>query len=334
MSGAAGGCSQRSSSPSSSCWSAPPWSPRALGRRRRLQRPLAVRRRAVFNDFGEAEPEVARAACGHARPSCSSACAARAPTHRPTCWSRPTSRTSGAPRRPGMLQASPPRRSRPQVPAELPRPRRGSGGGSALRIRTPMRSTERVPARTRSPATRTSATRSSRGRTCLRTSNNEYNQSSSPTCSPSAAAARHGGAAASRGWTTSRTILNSDVDVLAAIAAGDCDVGLTNHYYLGRSSRRTRASPSRRHGPTRTAPVRTPTCRASGVVAGSEAPSRRGRADRVPHRPPAQEEIVATASSPPTPTCRRPSTSGSGPTSSSTRSPSSRPGRSSTTPSR
>jgi iron(III) transport system substrate-binding protein len=29
-------------------------------------------------------------------------------------------------------------------------------------------------------------------------------------------------------------ILGSDVDVLEAIAAGRCDVGLTNHYYLGR----------------------------------------------------------------------------------------------------
>ena len=29
-------------------------------------------------------------------------------------------------------------------------------------------------------------------------------------------------------------ILGSDVDVLEAIAAGDCDVGLTNHYYLAR----------------------------------------------------------------------------------------------------
>jgi iron(III) transport system substrate-binding protein len=30
------------------------------------------------------------------------------------------------------------------------------------------------------------------------------------------------------------TILGSDVDVLEAIADGDCDVGLTNSYYLGR----------------------------------------------------------------------------------------------------
>jgi iron(III) transport system substrate-binding protein len=30
-------------------------------------------------------------------------------------------------------------------------------------------------------------------------------------------------------------IVNSDSDLLAAIEAGDCDLGLTNHYYLGRA---------------------------------------------------------------------------------------------------
>jgi iron(III) transport system substrate-binding protein len=30
-------------------------------------------------------------------------------------------------------------------------------------------------------------------------------------------------------------ILNSDGELLAAIAAGDCDLGLSNHYYLGRA---------------------------------------------------------------------------------------------------
>ena len=30
-------------------------------------------------------------------------------------------------------------------------------------------------------------------------------------------------------------ILNSDGELLAVIAAGDCDLGLTNHYYLGRA---------------------------------------------------------------------------------------------------
>ena len=66
-------------------------------------------------------------------------------------------------------------------------------------------------------------------------------------------------------------ILGSDVDVLDAIAAGRCDVGLTNHYYLGRKLKenpRLRRSPPR--GPTRTAPARTRTSPASG---SSRAPS-------------------------------------------------------------
>jgi iron(III) transport system substrate-binding protein len=38
-----------------------------------------------------------------------------------------------------------------------------------------------------------------------------------------------------RSWMANDpTILGSDTDVLAAIADGDCDVGLTNSYYLGR----------------------------------------------------------------------------------------------------
>ena len=60
-------------------------------------------------------------------------------------------------------------------------------------------------------------------------------------------------------------ILGSDVDVLEAIASGRCQVGLTNHYYLARElDGRTRTSRSRPRGPTRTAPARTRTCRASG----------------------------------------------------------------------
>jgi iron(III) transport system substrate-binding protein len=38
-----------------------------------------------------------------------------------------------------------------------------------------------------------------------------------------------------RSWMANEPrILGSDVDVLEAIAAGRCDAGLTNHYYLGR----------------------------------------------------------------------------------------------------
>ncbi len=38
-----------------------------------------------------------------------------------------------------------------------------------------------------------------------------------------------------RGWTTIRRSLNSDGELLAVMAAGDCDLGLANHYYLGRA---------------------------------------------------------------------------------------------------
>ena len=88
-------------------------------------------------------------------------------------------------------------------------------------------------------------------------------------------------------------ILGSDVEVLEAIAAGRCDVGLTNHYYLGRaSSRTTPTSRSRRRGPTRTAPARTRTCPAPALVRGSE-----HRADAIKlmeylTAPRAQEQIV------------------------------------------
>jgi iron(III) transport system substrate-binding protein len=102
----------------------------------------------------------------------------------------------------------------------------------SLRIRTPMRSTERVPEN----AIKTYADLGDerfRGRLCLRTSNNEYNQSF-----VADSIAKHGAERTERmlrSWMANDPqILGSDVDVLEAIAAGRCDAGLTNHYYLGR----------------------------------------------------------------------------------------------------
>jgi iron(III) transport system substrate-binding protein len=73
-----------------------------------------------------------------------------------------------------------------------------------------------------------------KGRLCLRTSANEYNLSMVADF------------IAKRGYDATKQLLeswmandpeiiNSDPELLAAIAAGDCDVGLTNHYYLGRA---------------------------------------------------------------------------------------------------
>jgi iron(III) transport system substrate-binding protein len=117
-----------------------------------------------------------------------------------------------------------------QVPEQW-RDRDGDWWGLSLRIRTPMRSTSVDPKLVQSyedlgdPRWK--------GELCLRTSNNEYNQSL-----VADRIAKHGMRATERllrAWMANRPqILGSDVDVLQAIAAGRCDVGLTNHYYLGR----------------------------------------------------------------------------------------------------
>src|SRR5215210_5693702 len=104
--------------------------------------------------------------------------------------------------------------------------------GLSLRIRTPMRSTERVP-EDAIKSYEDLGKRRFRGKLCLRTSNNEYNQSF-----VADRIAKRGAADTEkllRSWMANEPrILGSDVDVLEAIAAGRCDVGLTNHYYLAR----------------------------------------------------------------------------------------------------
>jgi iron(III) transport system substrate-binding protein len=117
------------------------------------------------------------------------------------------------------------------IPSSL---RAGDGAWTALstRVRTPMRSTERVPA----GAVRTYEDLGDprwRGHLCLRTSNNIYNQSLVADL-----ITKRGPAATERllrSWIANDPrILGSDVEVLKAIAADRCDVGLTNHYYLAR----------------------------------------------------------------------------------------------------
>ena len=72
-----------------------------------------------------------------------------------------------------------------------------------------------------------------KGRICLRTSTYIYNQSFIATMIK-----RHGEPrteAIVRGWVANNpTLINGDTKILESIAAGQCDVGLTNHYYLGR----------------------------------------------------------------------------------------------------
>lgn len=72
-----------------------------------------------------------------------------------------------------------------------------------------------------------------KGRLCLRTSSYIYNQSLLATMIK-----RHGEAKTEeivRGWVANQpSLINGDAKILEAIAAGQCDVGLVNHYYLAR----------------------------------------------------------------------------------------------------
>jgi iron(III) transport system substrate-binding protein len=100
------------------------------------------------------------------------------------------------------------------------------------RARTIMRSTERVGEEEISDYEGLGDPRW-KGRLCLRSGTSEYNVSFIAD-----RLAKDGRAATERmlrRWMTNDPdILGSDVDVLNAIAEGDCDVGLTNSYYLGR----------------------------------------------------------------------------------------------------
>jgi iron(III) transport system substrate-binding protein len=118
-----------------------------------------------------------------------------------------------------------------RVPASLRDPD-GEWVALSTRVRTVVRSAERVPA----GAVRTYADLGDarwKGKLCLRTSNNIYNQSL-----VSDMLAKRGEAATERllrSWMRNDPrVLGNDVDVLKAIAAGQCDVGITNHYYLAR----------------------------------------------------------------------------------------------------
>lgn len=71
-----------------------------------------------------------------------------------------------------------------------------------------------------------------KGRLCLRDSSNVYQQSL-----VASLIAAHGDDEALRiveGWAENAEILGNDVLILESLADGICDVGVTNHYYLGR----------------------------------------------------------------------------------------------------
>jgi iron(III) transport system substrate-binding protein len=131
----------------------------------------------------------------------------------------------------GLLEPLRSPRLESAVPADLRDPD-GPWFGLLLRARTIMRSTERVRP---DEVTTYQGLGDPRwkGRLCLRSGTSEYNVSF-----VADRLAKDGRAATermlSRWMANDPDILGSDTDVLEAIADGDCDVGLTNHYYLER----------------------------------------------------------------------------------------------------
>jgi iron(III) transport system substrate-binding protein len=81
-----------------------------------------------------------------------------------------------------------------------------------------------------------------KGRLCLRTSGYIYNQSLLATL-----IRRHGEPRTEeivRGWVANQpTLINGDTKILEAIAAGQCDVGLVNSYYLARMLKKDPVAP-------------------------------------------------------------------------------------------
>jgi iron(III) transport system substrate-binding protein len=117
------------------------------------------------------------------------------------------------------------------IPAHLRDPE-GRWFGLTVRARTIMYNTRRVQPSQLSTYEALGDPRW-KGRLCLRPSSYIYTQSLLATM-----IRRHGEARTEeivRRWVANEPVLiNSDTKILEAIAAGQCDVGITNHYYLAR----------------------------------------------------------------------------------------------------
>lgn len=117
------------------------------------------------------------------------------------------------------------------VPPQLRDPE-GRWFGLSMRVRTIMYHPDRVDPSQLSDYEQLADPRW-KGRVCMRNSTNSYTQSL-----VASLIAHHGYEGAYqvvRGWVENEVeILNSDIRILEIIAAGGCDLGITNHYYLAR----------------------------------------------------------------------------------------------------
>src|SRR5690606_30473224 len=190
----------------------------------------------------------------------------------------------------GLLQGVTSPKLRAQVPEGL-HDEDGSWGAVSTRLRVPVVSTERVP-----PGAVTSyeslADPRFRGRVCLRTSNNEYNQSLVADM-----IVKRGPEATEellRSWMANEPqIINSDGEMLAMIAAGECDVGLANHYYLGRALKENPDFPVAPAWPDQQGAGAHANVSGVGMVASSDAVPTAVALMEWLTSPPAQQQIIA-----------------------------------------
>ena len=118
------------------------------------------------------------------------------------------------------------------IPAELRDPE-GLWYGLTIRARTIVYSTERMSLDEVPTTYEELAEPEWDGRVCMRVSTNVYQQSL-----VASLIANHGEEEALRivrGWADNAEIINNDVLLLESIVDGVCDVGIANHYYLGRA---------------------------------------------------------------------------------------------------
>jgi iron(III) transport system substrate-binding protein len=190
----------------------------------------------------------------------------------------------------GLLQGVTSRRLRDQVPAGL-HDVEGNWWAVSTRLRVPVVSTERVP-QGAVTSYESLADPRFRGRTCLRTSNNEYNQSLVADM-----IVKRGPDATERllrSWMANEPqIINSDGEMLAMIAGGGCDVGLANHYYLGRALEENPGFPVAPAWPDQQGAGAHANVSGVGVVAGSDAVPTAVALMEWLTSPPAQEQIIS-----------------------------------------
>jgi iron(III) transport system substrate-binding protein len=146
----------------------------------------------------------------------------------------------------------------------------GAWWALTTRLRIPVISTERVP-EGRVTSYEDLGDPEFAGRTCLRTSTSEYNQTL--VADMIVKRGREATEELLRSWMANDPqIINSDGELMAVMAAGECDLGLVNDYYLGRALGENADFPVAPAWPDQDGPGAHTNVSGMGMVAGTDQP--------------------------------------------------------------